>query len=102
MKLLTVSEVATRLHKGEATISRWLREGKLPHIQISERRRLVKEFDLQRFLDARTVVPPEKMVDSIKTIDLNNLENSSLTTEYPRKGVRSHSDWRKEIERQWQ
>jgi excisionase family DNA binding protein len=59
----TVNEVARKLRKSEISVSRWLREGKLPYTQISERRRLISESDLQDFLNTRRISTPKKRVD---------------------------------------
>jgi excisionase family DNA binding protein len=61
----TVHEVARKLRKSEISVSRWLREGKLPYTQVSERRRLISESDLQNFLDRRRITHPRKRVDVV-------------------------------------
>ena len=59
----TVNEVARKLRKSEISVSRWLREGKLPYTQVSERRRLISESDLKHFLNIRRIVAPKKRLD---------------------------------------
>ncbi len=59
----TVNEVAKKLRKSEISVSRWLREGKLPYTQVSERRRLISESDLQNFLNTKRIAAPKKRVD---------------------------------------
>ena len=44
--LYTISEVADKLHKSEISISRYMKDGKLAFIEVSERRRLVSESQL--------------------------------------------------------
>jgi excisionase family DNA binding protein len=78
-KLYTIGEVADKLHKSEISISRWMRDGKLEYIQVSERRRLVSESQLEEFLNQRTVAAPKKRVDRTTIID--DSSGSSLTTE---------------------
>ncbi len=76
----TVHEVARKLRKSEISVSRWLREGKLPYTQISERRRLISESDLQNFLDRRRVAAPKKRVDVVNKL-IASSEDRSLKTE---------------------
>jgi hypothetical protein len=78
-KLYTVGELADKLHKSEISISRLMRLGKLAYIQVSERRRLVSENQLEEFLNKRTITPPQKRVD--RTIIIDDSSSSSLTTE---------------------
>lgn len=78
----SVSEVASIVHKSEQSVGRWLREGKLKYIQVSERRRLIKQSDLECFLDSRIVTAPKKRVATRATNELNWATNGSLTTEY--------------------
>lgn len=59
----TVNEVARKLRKSEISVSRWLREGKLPYTLVSERRRLISESDLKHFLNIRRIVAPKKRLD---------------------------------------
>lgn len=78
-KLYTVGEIADKLHKSEISVSRWMRDGKLEYIQVSERRRLVSESQLAEFTNKRTVASPKNRIDSKITIDDSSC--SSLTTE---------------------
>lgn len=94
---LKISEVADRLHKSEQSIVRWLKVGKLPYTQVSERRRLICESDLVDFLNNRKVCPPPKRIDKCGTV-IANSPNSSLKTEYGQAEVDVRS-LRKEISR---
>jgi len=78
-KLYTIGEIAEKLHKSEISISRYMKDGKIEFIQVSERRRLVSENQLEEFLNKRTITQPKKRVDRIITID--DSSRSSLTTE---------------------
>ena len=77
--LYTISEVADKLHKSEISISRYMKDGKLAFIEVSERRRLVSESQLGEFLNKRTLAPPKNRIDSKIIIDYS--KSSSLTTE---------------------
>ena len=77
--LYTISEVADKLHKSEISISRYMKDGKLAFIEVSERRRLVSESQLAEFLNKRTLAPPKNRIDSKIIID--DSINSSLITE---------------------
>ena len=59
----TIREVANRLHKSEQSVVKWLKDGKLPYIEVSERRRLIVESDLNEFLNRRKIYPPDKHID---------------------------------------
>jgi excisionase family DNA binding protein len=48
-KLLTIQQVAKRLHKGVRTIERWVHDGKLPAIHIKHNI-LVDVLDLPTYL----------------------------------------------------
>jgi len=78
-ELYTLSEIADKLHKSEISVSRLIRDGQLGFIQVSERRRLVSENQLEEFLKNRTINPPKKRVD--QTIIIDDSSRSSLTTE---------------------
>ena len=78
-ELFTIGEIADKLHKSELSISRWMRDGKLEYVQVSERRRLVSENQLEEFLNKRTIKSPKKRVDRTTTID--DSSSSSLKTE---------------------
>ncbi len=98
----TVHEVARKLRKSEISVSRWLREGKLPYTQVSERRRLISESDLQNFLDRRRVASPKKRVDVVNK-HVASFEDRSLKTE-DRAGDTREMDvksLRKEISQLW-
>jgi hypothetical protein len=97
-ELYTIRQIADKLHKSEQSVSRWLRDGKLEYIQISERSRVVSESILEDFLDARRIAAP-------KRIDISYSRNASspkrsLTTEEGRANTNVRIpkiDWRKEL-----
>ncbi len=95
----SISQVADKIHKSEQSVCRWLKSGKLPYTQVSERRRLITETDLQNFLDSRKVCPPPKRVDKCGTVVAIS-DNCSLKTEYGQAEVDVKS-LRKEISRLW-
>lgn len=92
--LYTISEVAEKLHKSEISISRWIRDGKLSYIQVSERRRLISESQLSEFLAKRVVIAPKRIDNKFKKLD--DLPNCSLKIENGDLDVKS---LKKEIER---
>lgn len=95
----TIREVANRLHKSEQSVVRWLKDGKLPYIEVSERRRLIAESDLNEFLNRRKICPPDKHIDKVRT-DIAFSHSSSLTTEEGRAEMNVRIpkiDWRKEL-----
>ena len=77
--LYTIGEVADKLHKSEISISRYMRDGKLAYIEVSERRRLVSESQLVEYLNKRIIAAPKNRIDRKITID--DSESSSLKTE---------------------
>ncbi len=95
-ELYTIREVANRVHKCEQSVIRWLKDGKLPCTQVSERRRLISEADLQEFLDSRKISPPKKRMDIVGAIIPCSSERS-LTTSGERKAEMSVKSLRKEI-----
>lgn len=95
----SISEVASIVHKSEQSVGRWLREGKLPYIQVSERRRLIKESDLQLFLDSRIVTAPKKRIATSTSNELSSIEHRSLTTSGEIKGKMDVKSLREEISR---
>jgi len=98
----TVHEVARKLRKSEISVSRWLREGKLPYTQVSERRRLISESDLQNFLDRRRIAHPTKRVDVVDQ-NIASSVTSSLKKEDDEGGMRELDvkSLRKEISQLW-
>ncbi|MGO8819729.1 MAG: helix-turn-helix domain-containing protein [Desulfomonilaceae bacterium] len=83
-KYYTPIQAAQELHVSDITMSRWLKAGKLEYIQISERRRLIAETELENFLSRRIVAPPKKIVDRPRDYDrpwTGPLENGSLAKE---------------------
>jgi excisionase family DNA binding protein len=52
-RLLTVREVAERLSVTPRTVHRYLADGKLPRVQLSERAVRIRETDLQAFIEER-------------------------------------------------
>lgn len=56
-KLLTVKEVAERLSLTEYTITqRFIKNGKIRAVRISDRTYRVKESELERFIEERSTV----------------------------------------------
>ena len=53
-KLLTVKQAAERLAVQPSTVTRWIKEGKLPVVELSDRNLRVRESDLIEWVDART------------------------------------------------
>lgn len=54
-KLLTIDEVAQRLHLQSDTVSKFIREGKItPVVRISRRIRLVPESSLDAYIKQHT------------------------------------------------
>lgn len=94
---LKISEVADRLHKSEQSIVKWIKSGKIPYVQVSERRRLIAETDLQDFLNNRKICPPAKIIDRAG-VSTAMSTTSSLKTEYGQAEVDVRS-LRKEISR---
>ena len=100
-ELYTIRQVAEKLHKSEQSIARWIKDGKLPYTQVSERRRLINEIDLKEFLDTRRIAAPTKRIDKSDT-HIAFSPKRSLTTEKGRAetNVRIPKiDWRKELSR---
>jgi len=52
-RLLRVREVAERLGVTTRTVHRYLADGKLPKVQLSERAVRIRETDLDRFVQER-------------------------------------------------
>ena len=98
-ELLTIREIADRLHKSEQSINRLLKCGKLPYFEISPHRRLISESDLAEFLNTKRVCPPPKRVDKCGTVVAHS-DNCSLKTEYGQAQVDVKSI-RREISRLW-
>ena len=92
----TISQVADRVHKSEQSVIRWIKSGKLPFYQVSERRRIISQLDLQAFIDNRKVTPPPKRFDKCGSVVAHS-DNCSLTTSGERKAETSVKSLRKEI-----
>ncbi|MGC8602700.1 MAG: helix-turn-helix domain-containing protein [Desulfomonilaceae bacterium] len=92
----TISQVADRVHKSEQSVIRWIKSGKLPFYQVSERRRIISQLDLQTFIDNRKVTSPPKRFDKCGTVVANS-PISSLTTSGERKAEMDVKSLRKEI-----
>ncbi len=58
-KLLTPSNVASRLQVNERTVTQWLRKGHLRGFKIGKEWRISPD-DLQAFLEASANIPPDK------------------------------------------
>lgn len=61
-------------------VSRWLNEGRLTYIQVSERRRMISGSALLEFLNNRVVSPPKKRFDTNDN-SFDDSDSCSLTTE---------------------
>lgn len=63
-RLLTVDDVAGRLSANEKTIRRWIKDGRLPAVNLGHRMGYrIREADLDQFLVARQTslsTPPER------------------------------------------
>jgi excisionase family DNA binding protein len=94
----TISQVANRVHKSEQSVVRWIKDGKLACIQISERRRLVAESDFQDFLNSRRIARPPKRIDKSDAY-IASSPKRSLTTSGERKAEMDVKSLRKEIAR---
>jgi excisionase family DNA binding protein len=93
----TISQVAERLHKSEQSVVRWIRDGKLPYIQISERRRVIAEADLRDFVNSRRIATPKKLIEKPIAYVVDSATRS-LITEYDQAEV-DVRNLRKEISR---
>ena len=83
-KYYTPIQAARELHVSDVTMCRWIKAGKLKYIQVSERRRLIAETELENFLSRRIVAPPKKIVDRAREYDrpwTGPVENGSLANE---------------------
>ena len=58
-KLLTPSNVASRLQVNERTVTLWLRKGQLRGFKVGKEWRISPD-DLQAFLEASANMPPKK------------------------------------------
>ena len=58
-KLLTPSNVASRLQVNERTVTQWLRKGHLRGFKVGKEWRISSD-DLQAFLEAGANMPPDK------------------------------------------
>jgi excisionase family DNA binding protein len=101
----TPGQAAEALHVSDQTICRWLKAGKLTYVQVSERRRLIPESELQNYLNRRVVASPKKIVDPARNCDTawkEYFEDGSLKIGDEgdgENGVKSLETIRKEIER---
>lgn len=57
----TPKEIADRLKVEEATVTTWLRDGKLKGFQLSGKYWRVKESDLERFIEEPTPKPKKRV-----------------------------------------
>jgi excisionase family DNA binding protein len=83
-KYYTPTQAAREFQVSDITMSRWLKAGKLEYIQVSERRRLIAESELENFLLRRIVSPPKKIVDPARNCDTawtGYAESGSLANE---------------------
>jgi excisionase family DNA binding protein len=101
----TPGQAAEVLHVSDQTICRWLKAGKISYVQVSERRRLIAESELQNYLNRRVVAPPKKIIDPAHKCDTawkEYFEDGSLKIWVEgagENGVTSLKTIRKEIER---
>jgi excisionase family DNA binding protein len=56
--LLTSEQVAVRLHVDPRTVHRWVRERRISCVQLSPKRRLFTESQVQDFIQSRTIQKP--------------------------------------------
>ena len=56
-------ELAYELGVSQQTIARWLNSGKLEFVQLSPRRRVIPESAIEKFLAAKNIRPPQKLLD---------------------------------------
>jgi hypothetical protein len=100
---LKLSQVATRLHVCELTVSRWIRDEKIDVIELSPRRRLIPESSVQKFLDSKIVRPPQKSLDHgaspVKDSPNCSLKIEDHAGDERKTGEKSSKHWRKEIDR---
>lgn len=55
-KLLTPKEVAERLRISESTLKRYIMNGLIPIVRITDRKRYVRQEDLDKFIKQHTGV----------------------------------------------
>ena len=56
-ELLTVNQVAQKLKKSPKTIRRWIKEGTIAFIKLPKSGYLIKEENLERWIDKHTMRP---------------------------------------------
>ena len=56
-------ELAYELGVSQQTVSRWMNTGKFEFVQLSTKRRVISESAIQKFLDAKIIRPPQKLLD---------------------------------------
>ncbi len=96
-EMYSITQLATRLHVCELTISRWIKAGKLDVIELSPRRRLIPESSVKRFLDSKFVAAPKKMVDP-DTRSAKHSQNRSLAIkDAGEMNVKSFKELKREI-----
>ena len=103
-RFYTPYELARELHISAQTVCRWIKAGKLPYIQVSERRRLITESAIIEFLEPKIVMPPKKRVDRAPRGDSKSGNKRSLKTrDYAGESERNMGvkSLRKEIARLW-
>ncbi len=96
-QMYSITQLATRLHVCELTVSRWIKAGKLDYIELSPRRRLIPESAVQRFLDSKLVAPPKKMVDPGHSPDKDAKKRSLTIKDAGEMNVKSFKELKREI-----
>jgi excisionase family DNA binding protein len=79
-QMYSITQLATRLHVCELTVSRWIKAGKLEYVELSPSRRLISESAIEKFLDSKIIRPPKKIVDRPPSPVSSSGTNGSLTT----------------------
>ena len=96
-------ELAYELGVSQQTVSRWMNSGKLEFVQLSTRRRVIPESAIKRFLDAKIIRPPQKLLDPgarpVKDSGKRSLKTEDHAGDERKTGEKSSKHWRKEINR---
>jgi excisionase family DNA binding protein len=72
---VTVREAADILNVGTSTMRRWIREQRIPHYRLGQRRVLVR----RAHLDQLVTLVPATPVTSEDDVDINDIERFRLT-----------------------
>ncbi|MCL5124017.1 MAG: excisionase family DNA-binding protein [Deltaproteobacteria bacterium] len=96
-QMYSITQLASRLHVCELTVSRWIKAGKLDYVELSPRRRLIPESAVQKFLDSKFIRPPKKMVDPDARSAKHSQNGSLATREVGEMNVKSFKELKREI-----